>query len=380
MTHGLAGIIYKHFEKVTDPRVNRGGNHDLLEMLFMALTATICGANGWADVERFVNAKYDWFVRYIAMEHGVPSHDTFGRVFARLDTAEFLTAMHDWVDTFAGALRGQGIAIDGKTLRGSYDQVAGQSALHTITAFAVGTRTCLRQMLVDEKSNEIPAVPILLQLLELEGAIVTLDAMHCQVETAQAILDRGADYLLTVKKNQPSLFKYLQNKFTAFCDLDFDVPGLRRHVTVEQSHGRGERRVYYTIGVTEQDRDALQRWPGLTSVGMVCRTRTLPAKEEIEVSYFISSQPPKVKTLASQLRGHWGIENSQHYVLDVTFAEDASRIRRGTAPEISAAIRRMSLNILQRDTTVKDNIRGKRLRAGWDEAVLDQLWAGFSAV
>ena len=378
MAHGPAGIIYKHFANVTDARVDRGGNHDLLEMIFMALTATICGANGWADVERFVNAKYDWFARYIPMQRGIPSHDTFGRVFARLDTAEFLTGMHGWVDTFAGSLRGRGIAIDGKTLRGSYDHASGQSALHTITAFAVGTRTCLRQMSVDEKSNEIPAVPVLLQLLELEGAIVTLDAMHCQVETVQAILDRGADFLLTVKDNQPTLHQYLQDKFETFCDADFNVPGLRQHVTVERSHGRDERRAHYTIGVTEEDRDALQRWPGLESIGMVCKTRTTATKEEIELSYFITSQPPKVKALARQLRGHWGIENSQHYVLDVTFAEDASRIRSGTAPEISAAIRRMSLNILQRDTTVKDNIRGKRLRAGWDDSVLDQIWAGFN--
>jgi predicted transposase YbfD/YdcC len=369
MTHGPAGIIYKHFEKVTDPRVNRGANHDLLEMIFMAITATICGADGWADVERFVKAKVDWFSRFIEMEQGVPSHDTFGRIFARLDTAEFLTAMHDWVDTFAGALRGRGIAIDGKTLRGSYDQAAGQSALHTITAFAVGTRTCLRQMSVGDKSNEIPAVPILLQLLELDGAIVTLDAMHCQVETAQAILDRGADCLITVKKNQPTLYDALDHKFATFGDADFDVPGLRKHVTVERSHGRDERRVYYTMGVTEEDRAALQRRPGLKSMGMVCRTRMIGTVEQGEVSYFITSQPPKVKTLARLLRGHWVIENSQHYVLDVTFAEDASRIRSGTAPEISAAIRRMSLNILQRDTTVKDNIRGKRLRAGWDETI-----------
>lgn len=247
MAHGPAGIIYKHFEKVTDPRVDRGGNHDLLEMIFMAITATVCGANGWADVERFVKGKSDWFQQYIAMERGVPSHDTFGRIFARLDTAEFLTAMHDWVDTFAGSLRDRGIAIDGKTLRGSYDQAAGQSALHTITAFAVGTRTCLRQMSVGEKTNEIPEVPVLLQLLELDGAVVTLDAMHCQVGTAQAILDRGADYVLTVKDNQPKLREYLEDKFTAFCDADFDVPGLRQHVTVERSHGRDERRAYYTI-------------------------------------------------------------------------------------------------------------------------------------
>jgi hypothetical protein len=159
MTKGAASVVYKHFEKVTDPRVDRGRNHDLHEMIFMALTATICGANGWADVERFVKAKIEWFERFIPMESDVPSHDTFGRVFSRLDTAEFLAAMHNWVDEFCGSLRNKGIAIDGKTLRGSFDRAAGQSALHTLTAFAVGTRTCLRQMSVPAKSNEIPAVP-----------------------------------------------------------------------------------------------------------------------------------------------------------------------------------------------------------------------------
>jgi len=157
-------------------------------MIFMALTATMCGANGWADVARFVDARYDWFEKYIPMENGIPSHDTFGRIFARLDTGEFLSAMHGWVDEFAGNLQNKGVAIDGKTLRGSFDKASGKSAVHTITAFAVGTRTVLRQMSVDAKSNEIPAVPLLLQLLELDGAIVTLDAMHCQTETAQARL------------------------------------------------------------------------------------------------------------------------------------------------------------------------------------------------
>src|SRR5690606_15476749 len=150
---GPAKIVQRHFENVTDPRVDRGGNHDLLEMVFMALTAAICGANGWADVERFAKAKRDWFRQYIDLPHSVPSHDTFGRVFARLDTGEFLSAMHQWVDQFAGSLRGRGIAIDGKTLRGSFDQAAGQSPLHTITAFATDTRLVLRQMSVGEKSN-----------------------------------------------------------------------------------------------------------------------------------------------------------------------------------------------------------------------------------
>ena len=378
MYTGPAGIVYKHFEKVTDPRAYRGPTHDLHEMIFMALTATVCGANGWADVERFVDARFDWFEKYVPMENGVPRHDTFGRIFARLDAGEFLSAMHGWADEFAGNLRNKGVAIDGKTLRGSFDKASGKSAVHTITAFAVGTRTVLRQMSVDAKSNEIPAVPLLLQLLELDGAIVTLDAMHCQTKTAQAIIDAEADYILSVKANQPNLHKYLLDKFVEFAESDFNAEGLRRLITREQSHGRLERRTYYAIAVSDADRKVLKRWPGLQSVGMVVRERTIGEKDELETSFFITSLAPKVRALASHIRGHRGIENSQHYILDVTFAEDSSRIRSGTAPEISASIRRMALNILQRDMTVKDNIRGKRLRAGWDETVLDKIWAAFS--
>lgn len=378
MHTGPAGIVYKHFEKVTDPRSYRGPTHDLHEMIFMALTATMCGANGWADVERFVDARYDWFEKYIPMENGIPSHDTFGRVFAKLDTGEFLSAMHGWADEFAGSLRNKGVAIDGKTLRGSFDKASGKSAVHTITAFAVGTRTVLRQMSVDAKSNEIPAVPVLLKLLDLAGAIVTLDAMHCQTETAQAIIDAEADFILSVKANQRNLYKYLLDKFVEFAESDFNTEGLRRLITCEKSHGRLERRTYYAIAVSDEDRKVLKRWPGLQSVGMVVRERTIGEKDELETSFFITSLAPKVRALASHIRGHWGIENSQHYILDVTFAEDSSRIRSGTAPEISASIRRMALNILQRDKTVKDNIRGKRLRAGWDETVLDKIWAAFS--
>lgn len=376
--NGPATLVSKNFVKVTDPRVDRGANHNLLEMVFMALTAILCGADGWADVERFAKAKTSWFRKYIKLEQGVPSHDTFGRVFARLDPSEFLTAMHAWVDQLAGCLRGQGIAIDGKTLCGSYDQAAGKSALHTITAFATATRLCLRMASVDGKSNEIPAVPQLLKLLELEGATVTLDAMHCQVETAQAIIKAQADYVLTVKGNQSSLHNLLQDLFIEYGEQDYRVKGLRRHVTVEKGHGREERREYFTIGVPKGN--AFARWPGIQSIGMIFRHSRSKGKDHEETMFYISSRPPKVRELSRWIRDHWKIENSEHYVLDVTFSEDASRIRKGAAPEISAAFRRMALNILQQDTTLKESIRGKRLRAGWDESILDAIYAGIKAV
>lgn len=377
MSTGPAAVVYKHFENLTDPRINRGKNHSLIEMIFLALTATLCGAQGWADVERFANSKHAWFRRFVRLKQGIPSHDTFGRVFSTLDTGEFLMAMHAWVDAFAGSLRGQGVAIDGKTLRGSFDRAAGKSALHTITAFACDLRVCLRQMSVDEKSNEIPAVPELLKLMELSGATVTLDAMHCQVETARAILKAEADYILMVKGNQEGLYNYLLDQFIQYGEADYQVPGLRRHKTVEKSHGRKEWREYYFIEAP--DGEPLKRWPGIRSIGMVYRRREERGNLQEETTFVISSHRPKVKTLVPHIRGHWGIENRQHWVLDVTFAEDKSRIRKGSAPEISAAFRRMALNILQRDTTLKENIRGKRLRAGWDEQVLNAIYAGFSA-
>ncbi|MBC8001108.1 MAG: ISAs1 family transposase [Opitutaceae bacterium] len=350
----------------------------MLEMIFLALTATMCGAQGWVDVERFAKSKIEWFRRYVPLQHGIPSHDTFGRVFSRLDTGQFLIAMHAWVDAFAGSLRGRGVAIDGKTLRGSFDAAAGQTALHTITAFACDLRICLRQMSVDAKSNEIPAVPELLKLMDLDGATVTLDAMHCQVETARAIHQAEADYILVVKQNQESLHTHLMNQFLEYGEADYQVQGLRRHQTVETSHGRRERREYYSLAAPSDD-PLLARWPGIRSIGMVYRCREEGDQTQTETMFFISSHPPKVKLLSGHIRGHWAIENSQHWVLDVTFAEDASRIRKGSSPEISAAFRRMALNILQRDTTQKENIRGKRLRAGWDEKVLDAIYAGFSS-
>lgn len=376
--NGPAALVTKSFANVTDPRVDRGHNHDLLEMIFITLTAAICGANGWADVERFAKAKRQWFERYLKLEKGIPSHDTLGRVFAKLDTGQFLTAMHAWVDRFAGSLRDRGIAIDGKVLRGSFDRAADQDPFHTITAFATDTRLVLRQMSVDDKSNEIPAVPKLLELMDLAGAVVTLDAMHCQKETAKAILAAEADYVLTVKGNQGNLAKRLLELFIEYGEANYDIQWLRHHATVEQSHGRQERRDYYTIAVP--DEPIFADWKGIKTIGMVYRHREGGVAEHDENTFFISSLLPQVKRLSRLLRDHWKIENSQHYVLDVTFAEDASRIRVGNSPEISAAFRRMALNILQKDTTVKDSIRGKRLRAGWDDNVLDNIYAGFNSV
>ena len=372
----MSNEIITHFENVTDPRVNRGNNHPLLELIFMALTGHLCGCDDWASIARFVNDRKAWFAKHLEMPFGVPTDDTFRRVFARLDTAQFLVAMHQWVDVFAGSLRGQGVAIDGKVLRGSFDKASGQSPLHTITAFATATRICLRQAAVDGKSNEIPAVPEILKLLDLNGAIVSLDAMHCQTATAAAIVDAKADYILAAKNNQPKLYEFLHDLFEKALE-DGSKVKTYRYVECEKGHGRSERREYITIKAPVCPE--LVKWVNLKSITMTYRTskEKRSGKERENIMFYISSCAPKVKSLAKYIRGHWAIENSLHHVLDVTFTEDSSRIRKGSGPEVAACLRRMAANILQLDTTINDNIRGKRMRLGWSEEKLDQLYAGF---
>ena len=367
--------IFEHFNPLTDPRIDRHKIHSLHEMVVVALCAAICGADSWADVERFGNTKLPWFRRFLKLENGIASHDTFGRVFALLDTSEFLECLQSWVEHFQSALQEQGVAIDGKTIRRSFDRATGQSALHVVSAWATDLCVCLGQVAVDSKSNELTAVPKLLELLELSGAIVTLDAMHCQKKTAAAIRSKEANYILLVKGNQPKLYQELLDQFTQYGEQDYQVRGLRRHTTTEKSHGRVERREYY---VAPAPAHLKVIWKDIQTIGMVYRQRQVKGKLHEETVFFISSLPPRVRKLAKHLRGHWGIENSLHWVLDVVFREDDSRIRKGNGPEIASMFRKLALTILQRDTTIKSSIRGKRLQAGWNNDILEAILAGFN--
>jgi predicted transposase YbfD/YdcC len=365
-----------HFAKLTDPRIERTKRHSLLDMVFIALCATICGAEGWADVERFGKMKRDWFARFLALENGIPSHDTFGRLFARLDTHEFQVCVHNWLLNLGLQLKDQGISIDGKTLRHSFDTATGKSALHVVSAWASQLRICLGQVAVEGKSNEITAVPKLLELLELTGAVVTLDAMHCQKETTAAIRAKKADYVITVKANQPKLHDAVQQFFLDAANRDYE--GVRIHKTTERNRGRMERREVYVASAPAELTESGE-WVGLRSIGMIYRCRH-DGDESHAVTFFISSLPPRVKRIARHVRGHWGVENSLHWVLDVTFAEDASRIRKDNSPEIAGIFRRVALSVLQQDTSIKSSIRGKRLQAGWNEAILEGILCGVTAI
>lgn len=374
MVAAFVSKIVKHFEDVTDPRVNRGCNYPLIEMVLVALCGAICDCNTWTDVAAFGKCKLTWFRKFLPFENGIPSHDTFTEVFARLETVEFYAALESWAQELAGSLRGETIALDGKTLRGSFDKAAGKSALHSVSAWACGLRMCIALKSVADKSNEIPAVQQLIDMLDLQGAVVTADAMHCQTETAEKITAKEADYVLMVKGNQETLQTELQD--TIIQAFDDENRNLRCHRKQEKNRNRHEVREVTVLPVPA-DSPVFRRWAGIQTVGSIYRRREINGRLEESQEYFISSLPCKVRAMSKHLRSHWGIENSQHYVLDVTFTEDASRIRRGNGPEVTSVFRRLALNILQRDTSSKGSIRGKRKLCGWDERSFERLLATF---
>jgi predicted transposase YbfD/YdcC len=375
MSATFVGKISHHFEEVTDPRLNRGCNYPLLEMVFVALCGAICDCNSWVDIANFGKCKLAWFRKFLQFDKGIASHDTFTELFARLDTMEFYAALASWARDLGQALTGETVAFDGKTLRGSFDKAADKSPLHSVSAWVCGLKMCLGLKSVEDQSNEIPAVQQLIDMLDLAGAVVTADAMHCQRETAEKIVAKNADYVLMVKGNQETLQAELHEAVAQA--FEEEHPGLRQSRTSEKNRDRQETRDVAVLPVPK-DSEVFARWAGIATIGAIYRTRETNGKFEESHEYFITSFPCKVRAIGQHLRAHWSIENSQHYVLDVTFTEDASRIRKGNGPEITSVFRRLALNILQRDTALKGSIRSKRKLCGWDEATFEKLLAGFS--
>ncbi|MCG8653010.1 MAG: ISAs1 family transposase [Pirellulales bacterium] len=378
-------VIFTTFKNLPDPRAE-GGNkqHSLYEIVVMTLCATICGAESWTDVERFGWKKLEWLKKFLRLENGIASHDTIGRVFAALDTAAFNVCLQDWIEHLQLELQGQGIHIDGKTARHSFDAATNRKALHLVSAWADGLSLCLGQVSSDEKSNEITAVPMLLELLDIGGAVVTLDAMNCQRKTVAKIRDKKADYLITVKKNQESLHEEIEKEFLEFGEGDFKSHRCRSHTTTRKTRGRLEQRTVTVAAAPRSLKDS-GRWTDIATIGMVYRhreadpqgSRNKPIKESDHVTFFISSLPPKAKLVSQYVAKHWTVENRLHWTLDVTFTEDASRIRKGNGQEIMGGFRRLALSILKRDTSLKkESIRGKRLIAGWDNNALSAIIAG----
>ena len=361
--------------ELSDPRVDRGENHCLKDKVALTICGTICGADSWVSIERFARTNETWFRRFLPLENGIPSHDTFGRVFARLDTAQFYDCVLNWISKLNLSLSGCAINIDGKALRGSHDRSEDQKPLHIVSAWANELKFCIGQRAVDSKSNEIPAVQELLDMLQLEGAVVTIDAMHCQKQTLRKIEVRGADYVVQVKGNQKNLHKRLRDEVDGWAAKNFELRRLRTHSKTERSHGREETR---TCMVHPAPVDLKKQWPGLQTIGIILRERILPnGKQTSESTVFISSLPAKVGRHVELLRKHWGVENELHHTLDVTFREDSSRTRKGSSPQVSGGFRRTALSILTSDTSIDDNVRGKRQLAGWNLSNLEKILAGF---
>jgi len=363
--------IRKHFARLPDPRLNRRKRHLLPDIIAIAICAVICGANNFPQVEAFGNRRRDWLARFLALPNGIPSHDTFERVFQRLCPDAFQRCFLAWLRQLHAQVGGEHFAIDGKTLRRSGSPANGLGPLHLVSVWATRANLTLGQVAVDEKSNEITAIPKLLELLDLHGALVTLDAMGCQKKIAQRIVDGGGDYVLTVKENQGHLYEDILSCFVRAIESDFAGVKHDRYVTEERGHGRHERRCYNVIQAPEGIRDA-EGWAKLCVIGHCYSERTEGGTTGCEDRYFIGSKRAGARYYGQALRGHWRIENSLHWQLDVTFREDDRRIRDRNAAQNFALLRRVALSLLKRHPS-KGSIATKRFTAALDEEFLEEI-------
>jgi predicted transposase YbfD/YdcC len=371
------------FARLTDPRVERTRVHHLGELVTIALCAVLCGADDWVAVETFGRAKEAWLRTFLTLPGGIPSHDTFGRVFARLNPTEFQQCFIAWVQAVLGATPDQVVAVDGKTLRRSADRARGRDPLHLVSAWATASGLVLGQEATAAKSNEITAIPRLLQLLQLEGCVVTIDAMGCQTAIAAQVQAQGADYVLALKGNQPTLERTVR---TAFADRDSTGPDpwlpteQDSTQTLDKGHGRVERRRY--VALSDPDLlaclDPSGAWLGLRSVVQVQAARRQGEQQTVESRYYLSSLAPHAAVLGQAIRQHWEVENRLHWVLDVLFREDACPVRVGDGAQNLAILRHLALNLLRQERTHRGSLATKRFRAALDDAYLRRLLTGLA--
>jgi predicted transposase YbfD/YdcC len=363
--------LQDHFVELTDPR-RREGTYPLINIVVIAVCAVICGADDFVAIEKWARTKREWLAKFLDLSDGIPSHDRFNAILAALKPAEFEKCLWRWITALHEVTGGQIIPIDGKTLRRSFDAASGKAAIHMVSAWASANHISLGQVTTDAKSNEITAIPKLLEMLEISGALVTIDAMGCQTEIAKQIVAQDGDYCLAVKGNQQTLHRGLMAFFEDHLCDDFARTKVRRHETKERGHGRVEERTYFLCPVPDDLPDRA-RWEGLKAIGIAIGNTLRGGKESVDVRYYILSRHVSAKRFAEAVRSHWSIENRLHWQLDVTFQEDQCRLRKGHADANFSSLRRTALSLLKNETTLKVGIKNKRLAAGWDDTYLQKV-------
>jgi predicted transposase YbfD/YdcC len=374
MSSDFSARLDRHFARLADPR--RGEvTYPLLNIVAIALCATIAGADDFVAIADWARQKKDWLAEFLDPSSGIPSHDRFNAVFRALKPEPFERCLVAWITELHEVVVAQVVPIDGKAMRQSFDKATGKSALHMVSAWATVNKISLGQVAVAEKSNEITAIPKLLGLLELSGAVVTIDAMGCRTEIAEKILERKADYVLAVKGNQPTLHEGVVDYFLDQMGDDFARVKVSRHETREKGHGRIEHRTYYVCDVPDDLPDA-GRWAGLKRIGVAISDTVRSGKPCDDVRYYILSKKMGARSFGAAVRSHWSIENSLHWQLDMSFGEDRSRVRKDHADANMAAMRRLALGLLKNEASKKVGIKNKRLVAAWNIDYLRQVLFG----
>lgn len=368
-TQAATPSFLEYFADLPDPRIDRRKDHALIDIITISILATICGAEHFTEMETFGQAKHAWLKTFLELKNGIPSHDTFARVFARIKSAAFQERFVRWVQAVRTKTDGEVIGIDGKTARRSHNKGAGIGPLHLVSAWASRNRLVLGQVKVDEKSSEMTAVPELLKLLDLKGCIVTVDALNTQKEIAREVREQGADYVMALKENHPTLCHEVQGIFEAVRADDNADGAISTLESVETKHGRMETRRYWSVEAPNWI-TGFDHWRDLQSLILVEGTREIKEQSTTELRYYLSSLAPDAVRAAQAVREHWGVENSLHWVLDVAFREDESRVRVGNAPENLALVRKLTHNLLQQEKTLKRGVKTKRFLAALDEAYL----------
>lgn len=366
--------LQDHFTELTDPR-RRPSTYPLINIVTIAICAVIAGADDFVAIAEYGRKKRKWLKQFLDLRAGIPSHDRFNAILGAIRPAEFEKCLLSWITALHEVTRGECIAIDGKTLRRSFDAASSKSAIHMVSAWATANHISLGQVVVDAKSNEITAIPKLLEILEISGSLVTIDAMGCQTEIAQKIVDAQADYVLAVKGNQPTLHDGIAEFFLNHLEDDFARVKVSRYETTERGHGREEDRLYFVCAVPEDLPDR-HRWPKLAAIGIAISETNRRGKLCSDVRYYILSKKVSARRFGKTVRGHWAIENRLHWQLDVTFQEDQSRIRKGHADANFSSLRRTALSLLKNNHTAKIGIKNKRLAAAWDDEYLAQVLQG----